>query len=79
MVANWSSHKKGWGLKDGKSSVTGLKKGESINAELVKLVDSDTKAFKPDQDMPFGVTEIYRRRERQYVQKLIQEATKICH
>jgi len=44
MVANLSSHKKGW-IKDGKSLATGRRRAQQYKDELLRLVDMDTKAF----------------------------------
>jgi glutamate formiminotransferase/formiminotetrahydrofolate cyclodeaminase len=44
MVANLSSHKKGWDERWEEFS-TWAEKGEKYKSELLKLVDSDTKAF----------------------------------
>jgi glutamate formiminotransferase/formiminotetrahydrofolate cyclodeaminase len=44
MVANLSSHKKGWDERWEEFS-DWAEKGEALKNELVKLVDADTKAF----------------------------------
>jgi glutamate formiminotransferase/formiminotetrahydrofolate cyclodeaminase len=44
MVANLSSHKKGWDER-WKEFSDWAEKGEQYKNELVKLVDADTKAF----------------------------------
>jgi glutamate formiminotransferase/formiminotetrahydrofolate cyclodeaminase len=73
MVANLSSHKKGW---DGrwKEFSDWADEGQHIKAQLLKLVDEDTKAFNKIMDafsLPKGTDE-----EKKGRKKAIQDATK---
>jgi glutamate formiminotransferase/formiminotetrahydrofolate cyclodeaminase len=75
MVANLSSHKKGW---DDRWEEFGnwAEKGQQIKDELLKLVDADTRAFNlvmAAMGLPKGTEE-----EKQTRSKAIQEATKIA-
>jgi len=73
MVANLSSHKKGWDAR-WKEFGDWAEKGERYKSELVKLVDADTKAFNQIMyafGLPKGNEEEKRTRA-----KAIQDATK---
>ena len=73
MVANLSSHKKGWDERWEEFS-NWAEKGQQYKNELVKLVDADTKAFNKIMNafgLPKGTDE-----EKVFRRKAIQEATK---
>jgi glutamate formiminotransferase/formiminotetrahydrofolate cyclodeaminase len=73
MVANLSSHKKGWDERWEEFS-NWAEKGQQYKNELVKLVDEDTKAFNKIMNafgLPKGTDE-----EKAARKKAIQEATK---
>ncbi|CAF0783369.1 unnamed protein product [Rotaria sordida] len=73
MVANLSSHKKGWDERWEEFS-TWAEKGEQYKNELVKLVDADTKAFNQIMNafgLPKGTDE-----EKAIRKQAIQDATK---
>jgi glutamate formiminotransferase/formiminotetrahydrofolate cyclodeaminase len=73
MVANLSSHKKGWDERWEEFS-NWAEKGQQYKSELVKLVDEDTKAFNKIMNafgLPKGTGE-----EKTARKKAIQEATK---
>ena len=75
MVANLSSHKKGWDERWEEFS-NWAEKGNSYTSELVKLVDADTKAF--NQIMAaFGLPKSTDE-EKAARSKAIQEATKLA-
>jgi len=73
MVANLSSHKKGWDERWEEFSVW-AEKGQSFKNELLRLVDADTKAFNQimvAMGLPKGTDD-----EKAIRKKAIQEATK---
>jgi glutamate formiminotransferase/formiminotetrahydrofolate cyclodeaminase len=73
MVANLSSHKKGWDERWEEFS-SWAEKGQQYKSELVRLVDADTKAFKEIMNafaLPRSTEE-----EKEIRKKAIQEATK---
>jgi glutamate formiminotransferase/formiminotetrahydrofolate cyclodeaminase len=73
MVANLSSHKKGWDDR-WKEFSDWAEKGEQYKAELVKLVDADTAAFNKIMQafgLPKGTDE-----EKKVRKQAIQDATK---
>ncbi|MER3497669.1 MAG: glutamate formimidoyltransferase [Chitinophagaceae bacterium] len=73
MVANLSSHKKGWDERWEEFS-NWAEKGNSYTSELVKLVDADTKAFNQIMAaLPKSTDE-----EKAARSKAIQEATKLA-
>ncbi|MES2849402.1 MAG: glutamate formimidoyltransferase [Bacteroidota bacterium] len=75
MVANLSSHKKGWDER-WKEFSNWAEKGEQYKDELVKLVDADTKAFNQIMNafgLPKGNDE-----EKKARTKAIQDATKFA-
>jgi glutamate formiminotransferase / formiminotetrahydrofolate cyclodeaminase len=75
MVANLSSHKKGWDER-WKEFSDWAEKGEHYKSELLKLVDADTKAFNQIMiafGLPKSTTE-----EKAVRTKAIQEATKFA-
>jgi glutamate formiminotransferase/formiminotetrahydrofolate cyclodeaminase len=75
MVANLSSHKKGWDDRWEEFSEW-AEKGQSIKNELLRLVDADTKAFNQimiAMGLPKGTDE-----EKAIRKKAIQEATKFA-
>ena len=73
MVANLSSHKKGWDER-WKEFSNWAEKGEQYKSELVKLVDADTKAFNKIMDA-FGLPKS-NDEEKKARTKAIQDATK---
>jgi glutamate formiminotransferase / formiminotetrahydrofolate cyclodeaminase len=73
MVANLSSHKKGWDERWAEFS-DWAEKGEYYKNELVKLVDADTKAFNQIM-LAFGLPKSTEE-EKTIRSKAIQEATK---
>jgi len=75
MVANLSSHKKGWDDRWEEFS-NWAEKGQRVKDELMKLVDADTRAFNlvmTAMGLPKGTDE-----EKEIRSKAIQEATKIA-
>jgi glutamate formiminotransferase/formiminotetrahydrofolate cyclodeaminase len=73
MVANLSSHKKGWDDR-WKEFSDWAEKGQNIKSQLLKLVDEDTKAFNKIMDsfsLPKATDE-----EKKSRKKAIQDATK---
>lgn len=75
MVANLSSHKKGWDDRWEEFS-NWAEKGEALKSELVRLVDADTKAFNQIMSalgLPKSTDE-----EKAARSKAIQEATKFA-
>ena len=75
MVANLSSHKKGWDDRWEEFS-NWAEKGEALKSELVRLVDADTKAFNQIMTafgLPKGTDE-----EKASRQAAIQEATRFA-
>lgn len=75
MVANLSSHKKGWDDRWEEFS-NWAEKGQQYKDELLRLVDADTKAFKQimsAMSLPKGTDE-----EKLSRTKAIQEATKLA-
>ena len=73
MVANLSSHKKGWDDR-WKEFSDWAEKGQHLKAQLLKLVDEDTKAFNKIMDafaLPKGTDE-----EKKSRKAAIQDATK---
>ncbi len=75
MVANLSSHKKGWDERWEEFS-TWAEKGQKIKDELIKLVDADTSAFNKIMNafsLPKGTDE-----EKMQRSQTIQEATKFA-
>jgi glutamate formiminotransferase/formiminotetrahydrofolate cyclodeaminase len=75
MVANLSSHKKGWDERWEEFS-TWAEKGQKIKEELIKLVDADTAAFNRIMNafaLPKGTEE-----EKKLRTQTIQEATKFA-
>ena len=75
MVANLSSHKKGWDDRWEEFS-NWAEKGEQYKNELVKLVDADTKAFNQIMSA-FGLPKSTNE-EKAVRSKAIQEATKFA-
>ena len=75
MVANLSSHKKGWDERWEEFS-NWAEKGEQFKSELIKLVDADTKAFNLIMEA-FGLPKSTKE-EKAYRNKAIQEATKFA-
>ncbi|MEO5945591.1 MAG: glutamate formimidoyltransferase [Chitinophagaceae bacterium] len=75
MVANLSSHKKGWDERWEEFS-NWAEKGEKIKNELVNLVDADTKAFNKIMEA-FGLSKSTDE-EKLIRTKAIQEATKFA-
>jgi glutamate formiminotransferase/formiminotetrahydrofolate cyclodeaminase len=75
MVANLSSHKKGWDDRWEEFS-NWAEKGEQFKSELIKLVDADTKAFNQIMEA-FGLPKSTNE-EKGYRNKAIQEATKFA-
>ncbi len=75
MVANLSSHKKGWDSRWEEFS-NWAEKGEKYKNELVKLVDADTKAFNLIM-LAFGLPKSTEE-EKAIRSKAIQEATKFA-
>jgi glutamate formiminotransferase/formiminotetrahydrofolate cyclodeaminase len=73
MVANLSSHKKGWDERWEEFS-TWAEKGQQYKSELVRLVDADTKAFNQIMDA-FGLPKSTDE-EKAIRQKAMQQATK---
>jgi glutamate formiminotransferase/formiminotetrahydrofolate cyclodeaminase len=73
MVANLSSHKKGWDER-WQAFSDWAEKGEYYKSELVKLVDADTKAFNKIMDA-FGLPKS-NDEEKKARTKAIQDATK---
>lgn len=75
MVANLSSHKKGWDDR-WKEFSDWAEKGQAYKDELLKLVDADTKAFNQIMNafgLPKGTAE-----EKTFRQQAINEATKFA-
>jgi len=75
MVANLSSHKKGWDERWEEFS-NWAEKGQKIKDELIKLVDADTSAFNKIMNafsLPKGTDE-----EKKQRSQAIQEATKFA-
>ncbi len=75
MVANLSSHKKGWDDRWEEFS-NWAEKGEALKSELVRLVDADTKAFNQIMSA-FGLPKSTDE-EKAARSKAIQEATKFA-
>jgi glutamate formiminotransferase / formiminotetrahydrofolate cyclodeaminase len=75
MVANLSSHKKGWDERWAEFS-DWAEKGEQLKNELLKLVDADTKAFNLIMQA-FGLPKSTDE-EKAYRSKAIQDATKFA-
>jgi glutamate formiminotransferase/formiminotetrahydrofolate cyclodeaminase len=75
MVANLSSHKKGWDERWEEFS-NWAEKGEVLKNELVRLVDADTKAFNQIM-LAFGLPKVTDE-EKAARTKAIQEATKFA-
>jgi len=75
MVANLSSHKKGWDDRWDEFS-NWAEKGEALKSELVRLVDADTKAFNQIMSA-FGLPKSTDE-EKAAKSKAIQEATKFA-
>lgn len=75
MVANLSSHKKGWDDRWDEFS-NWAEKGEALKSELVRLVDADTKAFNQIMSA-FGLPKSTDE-EKAARSKAIQEATKFA-
>lgn len=75
MVANLSSHKKGWDERWEEFS-NWAEKGEVLKNELVRLVDADTKAFNQIM-LAFGLPKVTDE-EKAARAKAIQEATKFA-
>jgi glutamate formiminotransferase / formiminotetrahydrofolate cyclodeaminase len=75
MVANLSSHKKGWDDRWEEFSVW-AEKGQQVKNELIKLVDADTKAFNLIMQA-FGLPKSTEE-EKMIRQKAIQEATRFA-
>jgi len=73
MVANLSSHKKGWDERWEEFS-TWAEKGQQYKSELVRLVDADTKAFNQIMDA-FGLPKSTDE-EKAIRQKAMEQATK---
>ena len=73
MVANLSSHKKGWDERWSEFS-DWAEKGEQYKNELIKLVDADTKAFNQIM-LAFGLPKSTDE-EKAFRSKAIQDATK---
>jgi glutamate formiminotransferase/formiminotetrahydrofolate cyclodeaminase len=73
MVANLSSHKKGWDERWEEFS-TWAEKGQQYKSELVRLVDADTKAFNQIMDA-FGLPKSTDE-EKAIRHKAMQQATK---
>lgn len=75
MVANLSSHKKGWDERWEEFS-NWAEKGQQYKDELLKLVDADTRAFNLIM-MAFGLPKSTEE-EKEFRNQSIQEATKIA-
>ena len=76
MVANLSSHKKGWDERWEEFS-TWADKGQTIKDQLLKLVDADTAAFNKIMSA-FGLPKTTEE-EKKLRTQTIQDATKICN